>query len=199
RVVRPYGVGAKLLTVDESGLEDIPGFVRIVRDRDFLGVVARTEWGAIQAAQMLGSKRVRKGPADGLAKWSDWQGLAATDDVWNAVRDAPGEDMVVARHGDAGKARQGAARTFKSTYLTPFQTHGSLGPECAIADVGRDRAVFWAGTQMPHQARRDMAQLLGLPPENVEVRWVEASGQYGRNGLEHVMADAAIMSRAVGK
>lgn len=199
RVVRPYGVGAKLLKVDESGLKDVPGFIRVVRDRDFLGVVAETEWAAIQAAQMLGSKLVRKGPTDGLAKWSDWQGLAATDEVWDAVRKAPGKDTAVARHGDADKALKNAARTFKATYLTPFQTHGSIGPECAIADVGKDRAVFWAGTQMPHQARRDMAQLLDLPLENVEVRWIEASGQYGRNGLEHVIADAAIMSRAVGR
>jgi CO/xanthine dehydrogenase Mo-binding subunit len=199
RVVRPYGVGSKLLSVDESGLGDIPGFVKVVRERDFLGVVAETEWGAIQAAQKLGSKLVRHGPTDGLAKWSDWQGLAATDEVWDAVRKAPGKDMVVARHGDADTALKGAARTFKATYLTPFQSHASLGPECAIADVGKHKAVFWAGTQMPHQARRDMAQLLDLPVENVEVRWIEASGQYGRNGLEHVMADAAIMSRAVGK
>ncbi len=199
RVVRPYGVGSKLLSVDESGLRDIPGFVKLVREKDFLGVVAQTEWGAIQAAQKLGSKLVRKGPTDGLAKWSDWQGLAATDEVWDAVRKAPGEDKVVARHGDAAAALKGATRTFKATYLTPFQTHGSLGPECAIADVRKGQAVFWAGTQMPHQARRDMAQLLDLPLDNVDVRWIEASGQYGRNGLEHVMADAAIMSRAVGK
>ncbi|MGH8145683.1 MAG: molybdopterin cofactor-binding domain-containing protein [Rhodanobacteraceae bacterium] len=199
RVVRPYGVGSKLLTVDESGLKEIPGFVQVVRDRDFLGVVAETEWGAIQAAQKLGSKLVRKGPTDGLAKWSDWQELAATDEVWDAVRKAPGKDTAVARHGDADKALKGAARTFKATYLTPFQSHASLGPECAIADVGKHQAVFWAGTQMPHQARRDMAQLLDLPVGNVEVHWIEASGQYGRNGLEHVMADAAIMSRTVGK
>ena len=199
RVVRPYGVGSKLLSVDESGLKAIPGFVQVVRDRDFLGVVAETEWGAIQAAQKLGSKLVRRGPTDGLAKWSDWQGLAATDEVWDAVRKAPGKDQVVARHGDADKALKDATRTLKATYLTPFQTHGSIGPECAIADVGKGQAVFWAGTQMPHQARRDMAELLGLPLENVEVKWIEASGQYGRNGLEHVIADAAIMSRAVGK
>ncbi len=199
RVVRPYGIESKLLNVDESGLKDIPGFVQVVRERNFLGVVAETEWGAIQAAQKLGSKLMRRGPTDGLAKWSDWQGLAATDEVWNVVRKAPGKDMVVASHGDVDKGLKGAQRTFKATYLTPFQTHGSIGPECAIADVGKKQAVFWAGTQMPHQARRDMAQLLHLPVENVEVKWIEASGQYGRNGLEHVMADAAIMSRAAGR
>src|SRR5262249_49451954 len=55
RVVRPYGVGAKLESVDETGLKDIPGFVEVVRRGNFLGVVAKTEWAAIQAADKLGS------------------------------------------------------------------------------------------------------------------------------------------------
>jgi len=52
---------------------------------------------------------------------------------------------------------------------------------------------------MPHEARRDMAKLLGIPLDNIELRWVEASGAYGRNGLEHAIADAAIMSQAAGR
>lgn len=199
RVVRPYGIESQLLKVDETGLDDIPGFVQIVRERNFLGVVARTEWGAIQAAQKLGSKLDRKGPSDGLAQWSDWNGLAATNEVWDAVRKAPGKTQSVASHGDVDRALEAAAHTLKATYLTPFETHGSIGPECAIADVGKDKAIVWGGTQMPHQAQRDLAELLGFPVDMVEVRWVEAAGQYGRNGLEHVMADAVIMSRAVGR
>ena len=62
-----------------------------------------------------------------------------------------------------------------------------------------NRAIFWSGTQMPHEVRRDMAKILGIPVDNVEVRWVEASGGYGRNGLEQVVADAAIMSQEVGR
>jgi len=200
RVVRPYGIESDLLRVDESGLKDIPGFVAVVRRRNFLGVVAKTEWGAIKAAEKLGSKRVRKGPADGQAKWSDWQGLPATaDDLWQTLRDASGKVITVAKRGDVDAALGKGVKTLKATYRTPFETHGSIGPELAIADVGKGYAKFWAGTQMPHQARRDMAELLDLPVENVEVNWVEASGQYGRNGLEPVMADAAIMSRAVGR
>lgn len=199
RVVRPYGVGAELLEVDEGGLADIPGFVRIVREGNFLGVVAKTEWAAIQAAAQLGSRLQRNGPQDGGAKWSDWQKLAATLEVWDAVRHVPGRDSAVAARGNVDEALKTADRALKATYFTPFQMHGSIGPSCAIADVRKDGATFWSGTQMPHQTRRDMAELLGLPAENIEVRWVEASGQYGRNGLEHVVADAALLSRAVGK
>ncbi|MDN5874095.1 MAG: molybdopterin-dependent oxidoreductase, partial [Sinobacteraceae bacterium] len=200
RVVRPYGVGAKLLKVDESGLKAIPGFVQVVRVRNFLGVVAETEWAAIKAAQKLGSKLHRSGPNDGQAKWSDWQGLPKMEDLWETLRHTSGKDITVADQGDVDAALQkDGVRALKATYRTPFETHGSIGPECAIADVGKDYAKFWAGTQMPHQARRDMAKMLELPLDRVKVTWVEASGQYGRNGLEPVMADAALMSRAVGK
>lgn len=52
---------------------------------------------------------------------------------------------------------------------------------------------------MPHETRRDLATMLGIPLHNTELRWFEASGGYGRNGLDHVVADAAVMSQAVGR
>jgi nicotinate dehydrogenase subunit B len=62
RVVRPLAIGARLENVDESSVTDVPGLVAVVRERDFLGVVATTEWGAIQAARKL------------KVTWSAWQG-----------------------------------------------------------------------------------------------------------------------------
>ena len=44
-----------------------------------------------------------------------------------------------------------------------------------------------------------MAQLLGIPVEHIELRWFEGAGGYGRNGFDHVNADAALMSQAVGR
>lgn len=197
RVVRPYGVGATLQSVDDRSLAQIPGFVQLVRRENFLGVVAETEWAAIQAAARLGSQLNPAGPEDGLAKWSHWNGLPEMSGLWDTVRKSAGHDDSAAHQGSAAAAFGHAARTLKATYLTPFQMHGSIGPSCAVADVQGNRATFWSGTQMPHDARKDMARLLGIPLSNVEVRWVEGSGAYGRNGLEHVVADAAIMSQAV--
>lgn len=198
RVVRPYGVKSRLLSVDESGLKDIPGFVQVVRRGNFLGVVAKTEWAAIQAASKLGSRLHRKGPRAAQAKWSDWKGLPAQDQIWKTVRDTAGSNVSVAAKGSVDMALDYAAKTVKATYRTPFQMHGTIGPSCAIADVRKESATFWAGTQMPHEARRDMAKLLGMNVEHIELRWYEAAGAYGRNGLEHVIADAALMSQAVG-
>ncbi|MEO6965700.1 MAG: molybdopterin cofactor-binding domain-containing protein [Acidobacteriaceae bacterium] len=200
RVVRPYGVEATLESVDETGLKNIPGFVQVVRQHNFLGVVAETEWGAIQAAAKLGSTLKPSGPDVGQAKWSNWNGLPKMDDIWETVRTTPAvRSISPVSKGSVTTAFAHANRNLKATYKTPFQMHGSIGPECAIADVKHDRATFWSGTQMPHETRRDMAKLLGIPLEGIEVRWFEASGAYGRNGLEHVVADAAVMSQVVGR
>jgi CO/xanthine dehydrogenase Mo-binding subunit len=199
RVVRPYGLGATLVSVDESGLKDIPGFLQVVRRGNFLGVVAENEWAAIQAAAKLGSQLNPGGPDNAGARWSEWSGLPAMTELSDTLRKAPGRNGSVATRGSVDIALGTAAQKVQATYFTPFQMHGTLGPSCAIADVQGQRATFWSGTQMPHQTRSDMAVLLGIPEENIEVRWVEAAGGYGRNGLEHAVADAALMSQAVGK
>ena len=53
RVVRPPAIGAKLEKVDDSAARKIPGVARVVREGDFLGVVATSEWDAIRGADAL--------------------------------------------------------------------------------------------------------------------------------------------------
>ena len=176
RVVRPYGVQSTLLSVDETGLSDIPGFVQVVRRDNFLGVVAETEWGAIQAAQKLGSVLDPQGPTSSQAKWSDWRGLPVMDQIWDTVRTTPGDDTSVAASGSVDEALKSAATVLNATYQTPFQMHGSIGPSCAIADVRNDSAIIWSGTQGPAEARLAMAGLLGIPADRVELHLVRRAG-----------------------
>jgi CO/xanthine dehydrogenase Mo-binding subunit len=74
-----------------------------------------------------------------------------------------------------------------------------MGPSCAVADVGKDRATIYTGTQGSFDTRTAVAELLGFPEKNVRVLYREASGSYGRMGADDVSEDAALMSRAVGK
>src|SRR5581483_8637712 len=53
RVVRPPAFGARLESVDEGSIKDVAGVVKVVRDGNFLGVVAQSEWAAVKAAQKL--------------------------------------------------------------------------------------------------------------------------------------------------
>ena len=53
RPVRPHTAVAKPLKVDQSSIAHIPGVVKVVQEGSFVGVVAETEWAAIQAAKAL--------------------------------------------------------------------------------------------------------------------------------------------------
>ena len=85
------------------------------------------------------------------------------------------------------------------TYVWPYQMHGSIGPSCAVADVGEDQVRVWSGTQNPHLLRADLALLLRRPDSEIDVIRMEAAGCYGRNCADDVSADAVLLSRAVGR
>ncbi len=53
RVVRPPAVGATLVGVDEGSVRAMPGVVKVVVKKNFVGVVAEKPWQAIQAAEKL--------------------------------------------------------------------------------------------------------------------------------------------------
>ena len=52
-VVRPPEVGASLVSVDETSVRGVPGIVKVVTRKDFVGVVAEKPWQARQVAQKL--------------------------------------------------------------------------------------------------------------------------------------------------
>jgi nicotinate dehydrogenase subunit B len=101
--------------------------------------------------------------------------------------------------GDIAAGLAKGKTRLKATYDFPFQDHAMIGPSCAVADVNSDRAVIWSGSQWPQGDRGDIAKMLGLPIERVQLIWREASGSYGRLGCDDAAADAAIMSQIVGR
>jgi nicotinate dehydrogenase subunit B len=187
RVVRPASLGAELLAVDEASVGAIKG-VRIVRKGNFLAVVAKNEWSAVKAARQL------------KVAWSDWAGLPDQANMYEALRQLKIADRVVmADTGNVDTALASAARTLKATYTWPVQTHGSIGPSCAIADYKDGNLTLWSSTQAPHLTRDQVASLLALDKEKVRLIYVEGAGCYGRNGHEDATADAAVISMAIGK
>jgi CO/xanthine dehydrogenase Mo-binding subunit len=80
-----------------------------------------------------------------------------------------------------------------------MQSHGSIGPSCAVADVRADAATVWTASQGTHGNRNTFAKFLGLPRDKVRLIYVDGAGCYGMNGHEDAAAEAAILSRAVGR
>jgi len=187
RVIRPNAIGAALVSVDESSVRGIPD-VRVVRVGSFLAIVAPDEWAAVKAAGML------------KAVWSDEQRLPGSDglDRWTRAA-AVDHDQTAIDRGDAMTAIGGAAQKLSATYFWPFQSHASLGPCCAVADVRGDGATIWSSSQGTHGLRTNLSKVFGLAPDKVRVVFLDGSGSYGTNGGDHVAADAVLLSKTVGQ
>ncbi len=190
RVVRPATSISAPASIDESSIKNIPGVVKIVREGTFVGVVAETEWAAIQAAQAL------------KVTWSEptLKMMSGPNEVFDYLKNTKSfKDNVVTNRGNLDAGFSQAQKKYEATYYWPFQLHGMMGPPCAVADVQGDKATIWTGTQGPFRTRDSIARMLKIPPKNVHLLYREGSGSYGRLESDDVAEDAALMSRAVGK
>jgi len=186
RVVRPAGVHAELLSMDDAAARKVPGFVATVREGNFLAVVARTEWGAIQASQAI--KPV----------WSDWQGLPEQSKLWDYVRNtAVSKSEDLQKVGDPAAVLQQSPKKLKATYDFAVQTHGSIGPSCAVAEWKDGKVTCWSASQQTHLLRKQIAQMMKVSDADVRCIYIDGSGCYGRNGHEDAAADAVLIARVI--
>jgi nicotinate dehydrogenase subunit B len=189
RVVRPPVINTEPESIDESSVRNIPGFVKVVREGKFVGVVAKTEWAAIKAAEALKvtwSKPTTKIPG-------------TPEELFTYLKNTkPARTNKVVDKGNVTDALGQAKKTYEGTYRWPFQMHAMIGPSCAVADVKGDKATIWSGPQGPFRTRGTVATLLKIPEQNVRLIYHEASGSYGRMSTDDGAEDAALLSRAAG-
>ena len=187
RVVRPPAIGAELLEVDESSIANLPG-AKVVRVKNFLGVVAEDEWTAVRAMRAL------------KARWSARSSLPVQAELIASLRAGPFvNDQEIVKKGVQPPQDIPDQIALKASYFWPIHTHGSIGPSCAIADINPDSATIWTASQGTHGNQTSFARFLGLPKDKVRLIYLDGAGCYGMNGHEDAAADAAIMSRAVGR
>ena len=140
RVVRPPVINTEPVSIDQDSLKGIAGVVMIAREGKFVGVVAKSEWSAIKAAQALKvtwAKPTSKVPA-------------TPDELFAYLRNTkPARTLKAVEKGDLTSAFTPGKKVYQSSYRWPFQMHGMIGPSCSIADVKGDNATIWSGPQGP--------------------------------------------------
>lgn len=190
RVVRPlgqgaYADGARIASLDESSVANIPG-VRVVRRRDFLAVVSANEWDAVRAAKQL------------KVTWEVPASLAGTAGLFDQMRSAKTTDSVILEKGDVAAALGRAAHVVTATYRGPYQGHMPFGPNCAVADVTPGGTTVMCSTQSVYGTRDKVARVLGVAATNVRVQYFEGAGTFGRSCYDDAAQAAAMVSKDVG-
>jgi nicotinate dehydrogenase subunit B len=108
------------------------------------------------------------------------------------------DEKPVLVQGDVGSAFANAARSASQRCLGPYQAHAPFAPNCALADIRADGGLVVCGSQDIYAARRGLAALLGLKPEQLRVQFAEGAGTYGHSGYDDVAQAAALLSRLAG-
>jgi CO/xanthine dehydrogenase Mo-binding subunit len=193
RLIRPrgqgaYGTGAKLLSIDESSIKNIPG-AKIVRKGDFAAVVAPHEYDAIQAAAQV------------KVKWQDNPILPGDGNIVSQLRaqDAAGKTqatLTTTGNVDAGLAS--AAKVLSQTYQYDYQMHGPIGPCCSVAAVTPTSALVITNTQGTFRLRTFMAKALNMTEPQIRIQYVEGSSAFGHCESDDAACAAAITSQLLG-
>ena len=188
RICRPPGPKATLKAIDVKEVEQMPGVVAVVRDGSFLGVVTEREEQAIRAERRLAR----------IAQWNNGPELPANDPRHLLTLQAQAESEVINTKGDPATA---GVKQFNAEYTKPYLAHASLAPSCALAQwgEGQDSGKVWICThsQGIYPLRGDMAQVLGLPENDIIITHAEGAGCYGHNAADDVTLDAVLLARAV--
>ncbi|MEH2550708.1 nicotinate dehydrogenase subunit B [Bradyrhizobium sp. AZCC 2262] len=184
RVVRPPSYGAQLTECDTSAVEKLPGVVKIVRDGNFLAVVAEKEFQSIKAMNALAA----------ATKWKETASLPKQDDLLAVLTSLPSQNTTIFERSNASATGQ---KTLEAIYTRPYQAHGSIGPSCAVAQFVDGAMTVWTHTQGVYPDRQGIAEMLRMPPASVRLIHVEGSGCYGHNGADDAAADAALIARAL--
>ena len=152
--------GGKLVSVDTSAAEKMPGVKKVVRLEEAVAVVADSYWRARTALAALKPQYDDAG-----------HGAVSTASIFGAFDKALGAppDMPA-----------GAATVIKADYKVPFLPHATMEPMACTVRVTGDKAEVWAGTQDPLNARKTAADALGISPENVQYTNLALGGGFGR-------------------
>ena len=184
RIVRSDLAVSEIVSTDDTAVRRMPGVISVVRDGNFLAVVAEREEQAIDAAAALRD----------ATRWRTSRRYPAPDALPLLLRDLETADEVVAEVPSTGAQ---VVRTLSADYSRPFIAHASLGPSCAIAQWDGSTMDVWSHAQGMYPLRGAIAAVLALPVSQVRCIHAEGAGCYGHNGADDVACDAALIARAI--
>jgi nicotinate dehydrogenase subunit B len=190
RSIRPPVAGSTLVSVDGFDGGNPPGLVKVLSKGNYVAVVAKTEWQAIQASHLL--KVTWKKPDKPVFP----DGYEA---MYEYLAKTPPQDVAPRSVGDVDSALASAAQTLTATYQSAFNSHAALTPGCCVADVKDGGATIWFGGQKPYRVRKAIAELLDIPGAKVRVIFYQGAGSYGTNDTDDVAAEAAWISQQIGQ
>jgi CO/xanthine dehydrogenase Mo-binding subunit len=185
RIIRPDGYGGTLVSVDDAKTRTMTGVV-VVRDGDFLGVVAPTDRAAVRAASAI------------QATWNVPSGQPSAETIYDYLKKNPDRASAPAAV-DTIQMPATVARTFAASYRIPYIAHTPLEPRAAVAEWNDGKLTVWTGTQRPFGVRTELAEAFRIPEDRVRVIVPDMGSGYGGKHTGECAIEAARLAKTAGK
>lgn len=187
KVLRPAGFNATLVSLDTNVAEKLPA-IQIVRDGDFVGVVAEEASIAEEAVSAI------------EAKWNV-PAQVSNKDLFDYLRNNPDTEGEGPQHasGSVAHAMTTAAAKLEQHYTVEYIAHAPLEPRAAVAEWNGDKLTVWTGTQRPFGVRDELAETFRIPATKVRVIMPDMGSGYGGKHTGECAIEAARLAKAAGK
>ena len=184
KILRAPSYGARPQQIDTAGAERVPGFVMVVRDGDFVGVVCEREDAAEQAVDAI---RVR---------WQEEQDLPSDSDFPAALKEKAKEMIVLREEGSPAEGFAKADHVLEGSY---FVANVPMETSTAVASWDGGNLTVWSGDRAPFGVRDELAQALDMSQDQIRVIAPEVGGSFGTKGTVGVAQEAAVLAKAAGR
>jgi CO/xanthine dehydrogenase Mo-binding subunit len=190
RNVKPPFAGAKLVSIDESSVKAMPGFVKVLSKGNYVAVVCEREEQAIAAARRLKVNWEKPTTAP----------FPSSEQLFNYMREvAPKSSSRPVIVGDPEKTFASAARTIEADYEIPYQGHTAFAGAHATADPSNGQMTVYSNDMKSYGMRRGVADFLGMPRDKVRVVWMEGPQGFGRTAADDAGCEAAWIAKEIGR
>ena len=185
KIVRPASYGATLTSLDDRKARAMPG-VTVVREGDFVGVVAPSEFEAARAAAAIRA---------------EWKSIPqpSNAELFDYLKSHAEQGRADYEAGSMKEGLASAAHRLSATYTIAYIQHAPLEPRAAVAEWQNDKLTVWTGSQRPFGVQEELEQAFHLTKDNCRVIVPDTGGAYGGKHTGECAIEAARLARAVGK
>jgi len=203
-IEHPPVLGQKITTYDDKAALKVPGVQRTLTIEAFkpphqfqplggVAVIADNTWAAFKGRKSL-KIEWDTSPHAVYNSASFRKTLEATSrQPGKVVRNVGDVDAVFRKSGEPG------VKIIEAEYYAPHLAHASMEPPVAVAEYREGKVVAWAPTQNPQAVQETIAVVLGIKKEDVTCHVTLLGGGFGRKSKPDQVAEAAVLSKKLGK
>jgi isoquinoline 1-oxidoreductase beta subunit len=199
-IEHPPVLGGTVKSVTDTDTRAVKGVQEIVTLDTFkpphlfqplggVAVVANSTWAALQGRRKL------------KVDWNDGgHGVFESDGFKKQLVQTVSQPAKVVRNlGNVDAEFAKGGKVLEATYYTPLAAHASMEPPAAVAEVRDGKATIWAPTQNPQAVQDAVSAVLGIDKKDVICHVTLLGGGFGRKSKPDYAAEAAVLSRKLGK